>query len=291
MTDLRWIGLLGTASPWVGAARTVLPLIAALAVAWAIDRVTQRSRFRPPGFDLPGRRVTMGALLAGIFYFGTFLPVAWASRQISFDPQTVAYGELFLLHGFLVAGLGAWFVLGYSGSGEPAGRQLLRQCGLSPPQPLRELLFGLAVGPLLWLGVILAMAALAALLLGSGASGWLPEEISPMITYMAALPVAVRFALSLSAGVVEEAFFRGFLQRRLGILASSGLFVVAHVSYGQPLMLVGIALLSLSFAFLTRWRGNVLPAAVAHTLFDAVQLFWLIPSQLVPAGSPAVGIC
>jgi hypothetical protein len=60
--------------------------------------------------------------------------------------------------------------------------------------------------------------------------------------------------VSLSAGFVEEIFFRGFLQPRVGIALSTAFFVLAHVSYGQPLMLVGIALLSLIFGFLVRWR-------------------------------------
>jgi membrane protease YdiL (CAAX protease family) len=85
--------------------------------------------------------------------------------------------------------------------------------------------------------------------------------------------------------VVEEAFFRGFLQPRAGIALSTGLFVLAHAGYEQPLMLVGITLLSLLFAFLVRWRQNIWPAVVAHAVFDAVQLLIVVPTALefVPA--------
>jgi membrane protease YdiL (CAAX protease family) len=77
--------------------------------------------------------------------------------------------------------------------------------------------------------------------------------------------------------VVEESFFRGFLQPRIGIALSTAFFALAHLSYGQPFMLVGITLLSLIYAFLVRWRQNVWPAMAAHALFDGVQLLVVVP--------------
>ena len=71
-----------------------------------------------------------------------------------------------------------------------------------------------------------------------------------MVSLVAALPLSVRFAVSLSAGVVEELFFRGFLQPRIGILGSTALFACAHLGYGQPFMLFGITLLSLFYGLL-----------------------------------------
>jgi membrane protease YdiL (CAAX protease family) len=90
----------------------------------------------------------------------------------------------------------------------------------------------------------------------------------------------VRFLVSLSAGVVEESFFRGFLQPRVGILLSTACFTLAHLSYGQPFMLVGIALLSLIYGLLVKWRQNVWPAIAAHALFDGVQLLVIVPAAL-----------
>ena len=45
-------------------------------------------------------------------------------------------------------------------------------------------------------------------------------------------------------------------------------------------MLVGVAVLSLIFAGLVKWRQSILAAMVAHTVFDAVQLLVVIPSAL-----------
>ena len=98
--------------------------------------------------------------------------------------------------------------------------------------------------------------------------------------WIAGLPVALWVLASLSAGVVEETFFRGFLQPRIGLLASSLLFVLAHASYGQPFMLVGVTLLSVIFGLLVRWRQSIWAAIAAHVLFDAIQLLVVIPAAL-----------
>jgi len=92
---------------------------------------------------------------------------------------------------------------------------------------------------------------------------------------------------------VEEIFFRGFLQPRIGIALSSGFFVLAHLSYGQPFMLLGITLLSLIYAFLVRWRQTIWPAIAAHALFDGVQLLVIIPMAMrlmgtSPGAKPAL---
>jgi membrane protease YdiL (CAAX protease family) len=80
-----------------------------------------------------------------------------------------------------------------------------------------------------------------------------------------------------SAMIVEELFFRSFLQTRVGPLAATLMFTAAHGVYGQPLMLAGILVISavLSAAFVL--YGNVLPCIVAHGTFDAIQMFVLIP--------------
>ncbi len=168
-------------------------------------------------------------------------------------------------------------------------QELLSQCGLRTAHPGREIAFGLCVGPALWISVVVLMALLALFLQATGSSELLPQELPPMVGFLAGLPFLVRAALSLSAGVVEEIFFRGFLQRRVGVFFSTLLFVLAHLSYDQPMMLVGITLLSLTFAWLTLVRRNVLPAIAAHFVFDAVQLLWFVPAQLKTNPEPEVG--
>jgi membrane protease YdiL (CAAX protease family) len=167
----------------------------------------------------------------------------------------------------------------------PLGRQLMAQFGYLAPSIPREIGLGVALGIGAWVAVILALMVIAGAALALGGESVVPKSPPALIPLIAGLPVWVRFLVSLSAGVVEESFFRGFLQPRVGILASTGFFVLAHLSYGQPFMLVGIALLSLIYAFLVKWRQNVWPAMAAHALFDGVQLLVVVPAALRMLGA------
>jgi membrane protease YdiL (CAAX protease family) len=160
------------------------------------------------------------------------------------------------------------------------GRQFLAQFGLLAPNVPREIGIGLLLGVASWGAVLLAAIVVGLILVALGGEEALPKQPPALIPFLAGLPIALRLMICLSAGVVEELFFRGFLQPRIGIAFSSLLFVFAHFSYGQPLMLVGIATLSIIYALLVRWRQNVWPAIAAHALFDGVQLLVIIPMAL-----------
>jgi membrane protease YdiL (CAAX protease family) len=162
----------------------------------------------------------------------------------------------------------------------PLGRQFLAQFGLLAPNVPREIGIGLLLGVGAWGAVLIAAIVFAGLVVALGGEKALPQQPPALIPFLAGLPLVLRLMISLSAGVVEELFFRGFLQPRIGIALSSLLFVFAHFSYGQPLMLVGIATLSLIYAFLVRWRQTIWPAIAAHALFDGVQLLVIIPMAL-----------
>ncbi|MCP4201513.1 MAG: CPBP family intramembrane metalloprotease, partial [bacterium] len=156
----------------------------------------------------------------------------------------------------------------------------VRQLGLRARRILPELSVGLSAGLLGWLAVLSAALLLGLLVAAMGGEEALTREPSEQIVWLATLPVGLRLAVSLVAGVVEELFFRGFLQPRVGIAASSLLFAGAHVAYGEPFLLFGVLLLSLFYAWLTRWRGSVYAAMAAHFLFDAIQLLVVIPAVL-----------
>jgi membrane protease YdiL (CAAX protease family) len=128
--------------------------------------------------------------------------------------------------------------------------------------------------------VLLALMGVAGVLWALGGEDAVPQQPPAMVPFIAGLPIVVRILISLSAGVVEETFFRGFLQPRVGIVLSTAFFALAHLSYGQPFMLIGITLLSLIYALLVKWRQNVWPAIAAHVFFDAIQLLVIVPSVL-----------
>ena len=98
-----------------------------------------------------------------------------------------------------------------------------------------------------------------------------------MVTWIGGLALWTRVTVSLSAGFFEEAFFRGFLQPRVGVAVSTVFFAMAHLTYEQPFMLVGITILSLLFAWLVSWRQSVWAAVAAHAVFDLTQLVVVIP--------------
>ncbi|MCB1055680.1 MAG: CPBP family intramembrane metalloprotease [Acidobacteria bacterium] len=276
--------------------RLVVPAVPAVAVALLVDVGTLRRGLAPPGFFSPGRRTLMASLVATVLYAGILSPLSWLDRLPEMVEAVPTVPELFLMHALLLLSVLFWFVLGFGPREHEGGGPLtavFAQCGLRTENPGRDLRLGLAWGTVLWVLVVLAMVAVATALRGAGASSLSPEAVPESVLFMAGLPVALRVGLSVSAGFVEEVFFRGFLQPRTGIFVSSLLFILAHASYGQPLMLVGVTLLSLGFAQMVRVRGNVWPAVVAHTLFDALQLLWLIPLQVEltrQAAAPALGL-
>lgn len=171
------------------------------------------------------------------------------------------------------------------------GRQLAAQLGLTARSVPREIGIGLLLGLGAWAAVLLALFAVAIAVYAMGGDKALPKP-SLIVPWIASLPIAVRVLVSLSAGVVEETFFRGFLQPRVGIVLSTACFALAHVSYGQPFMLLGVTLLSLIFGLLVRWRQTIWPAIAAHALFDGIQLLVIIPVavKLMNAHMPGVAL-
>jgi uncharacterized protein len=79
------------------------------------------------------------------------------------------------------------------------------------------------------------------------------------------------------AMTVEEAFFRGFLQPRVGLLVSSVLFALSHFSYGLPFMIVGVFTISLIIGRTFARSHDLLPCIIAHGIFDGVQLLVILP--------------
>ena len=159
-------------------------------------------------------------------------------------------------------------------------RVFAEQLGLRTPDVPHELGLGVVVGVGSWFAVLLAAVVLALVLYLLGAEKAAPQKPPELVVWIAGLPLVIRILAALSAGVVEETFFRGFLQPRIGLWLSTAFFVLGHLAYGQPLLLVGIAVLSLIYGTLVRLRQNIWPAIAAHALFDGVQLLVVIPTTL-----------
>jgi CAAX amino terminal protease family. len=187
------------------------------------------------------------------------------AKELSHAP----FYSLFALHGILIVFLAGWWLL--------TRRPPLGEFFSIPRHGNGDaVLTGFAVGVGGWLFTI-AVALVIGLLLT--ASGLIPRnpQPSPMVGWMAALPLWKKGVIVLSAMTVEEAFFRGWLQKRIGVIASSALFALAHSGLGQPLLLVGVGVISLIIGFTFYRTKNLIPGIIAHGIFDAVQLFVVIP--------------
>lgn len=260
-----------------------LTFFAACLTAVVVDVVMARRGWLPTGFrSQPWRRGAGGALLAFVFWVGMFATLGLAEPPEL--PDQLSIPSLFQMHGLLLITLAGWWALGFAGV-RRAEADFNRQFGIRDPGPALEVAFGGLAACLAWLVAIAAMAAAVGIVAASGLNDIIPTGPPKVVLLLAAMPWLARLALAISAGVFEELFFRGFLQPRIGIALSTALFVFAHASYGQPMMLVGVTVLSLIFAWLVRFRQSIWAAAAAHAGFDAIQLLIVLPAATKLAGA------
>ncbi|MEM9291405.1 MAG: CPBP family intramembrane glutamic endopeptidase [Acidobacteriota bacterium] len=259
---------------WQVGVRWLIPIVPAIALGWWVIRQWVRHR-RPPGLEDPLRRGLAMTLLALFFYVGPLGSIALLGMPLPEPPEES--WMLFSFQFFTVVSLALVIWTAYGSSPVP-WRRLREDLGWQASRPLEEVSVGVLWGGLAWFGTLLVLAGVALTIQALWGDGILPETPPQLVTAMAAQPFAVRVGLALSAGVVEETFFRGFLQPRIGIFLSTLLFTLGHLAYGSPMLVLGVVLLSLVFAGLMHWRGNVLAAVVAHSVFDGIQLLWLLPA-------------
>lgn len=102
----------------------------------------------------------------------------------------------------------------------------------------------------------------------------LAEELARLVGPLSAGRALV---LALLSGVAEEAFFRGALQPRVGLVAASLLFGLAHWGPTPALRpwAVYAALAGLGFGALFEWTGTLVAPAAAHAATNALNLYWL----------------
>ncbi len=222
-------------------------------------------------FDTLGRRAVALVLWVVVLALVVFLPLTAASTGHGVDTESLRFPWLFLGHALLVAFLLAWWRLR---ADLPLRDFLaLRHAEVWP----KYVTIGLTGGVLAW--------AVTLVLTGLLAGAWthvreldVRAEIPPVVHWMATLPAWQKLVVVAVAMTVEEAFFRAFLQRRLGLWLSSVLFALSHFSYGQPFLVIGVFIVSLFFGWLFARTGSLVAPMVAHGWFNAVQLFVVLPA-------------
>jgi membrane protease YdiL (CAAX protease family) len=255
----------------------VISLLFIGAIYAAIVVMNERyALFKCDRFASPAAKYAAYAWLGSFMFLLAFLVVA-SSRRVPTAKELARtpFLSMFILHFILIIFLIGWWLL----TSRPHIADFLN---LRRPYG-ESVLAGFAVGVFGWMFTI-SMAVMIALILR--ATGVLPKDMqpSPMIAWMAAFPAWKKATIVFSAMTAEEAFFRGWLQKRVGLLLSTALFAMAHVGLGQPLLLIGVAIISLVIGFAFYRTKNLIPGVVAHGVFDAVQLFVIIPIAFKAGG-------
>ena len=210
-------------------------------------------------------------LWLGVFMIGLALLVTQSALTpvTSEQARDISFYSIFTMHAILVIFLAGWWLA----SGRPGIREFLN---IRHERPAEVAAIGISVGVGGWMFTIITAVLIGLLLQGMGAMDEAPQPPA-MIGWMAALPIWKKALIILSAMTVEEFFFRSFLQKRIGLIASTVLFALAHFTYGNPLMLVGVTLVSFVIGVTFYRTRNVVPGIIAHGVFDAIQLFIIVP--------------
>jgi membrane protease YdiL (CAAX protease family) len=213
--------------------------------------------------DMTGLSIVLAAL--GWFTANSLAPMAANPPDISEIPS-IGVTEL-------VVQAAVFLAIAYIAVGFPYWRDLLQateRLGIVVPDA-RTIGMGLA-------GTIGAF-------LVAGLAGYLSQQLNPdlgeslneivdTMTAQVQNPIGA-VILGASAGIGEEAVFRGALQPRFGMVLPSLLFTMLHgPQYGFNVALLGLFGVSMILALL-RKHVNTTAAMIAHALYNAVQVLAL----------------
>lgn len=249
----------------------VLPLLFIALVFGAMVWLNERyNLFSADRFRSAAARWAAYAWLGALLFLLTAL-ITRASQHTptSGELARIPFYSLFTMHAILIVFLAGWWAL----TQRPPLRAFLN---LPREHTGEALMGGFAIGLAGWIVTLMAALLIGAILTATGLA---PKNMTPppMIAWLAAQPIWRKALIVLSAMTVEEAFFRGWLQKRVGLIASTILFALAHSGFGQPLLLIGVSVVSLVIGTAFYRTKNLLPGVIAHGVFDAVQLFVIIP--------------
>ena len=132
---------------------------------------------------------------------------------------------------------------------------------------LRDLALGLAAG----VALVLASRWLTS---ASAAGRALADALGRLLGRPG---LAACLVLAATSGLAEEAFFRGALQPRVGLVAASLLFALAHFAPRRAFLPWPVFAFAAGLAFgaLFEATGNLVAPVVAHAAVNALNLRWL----------------
>ena len=141
--------------------------------------------------------------------------------------------------------------------------------------------FLIGVGTAIVTGFVVIVITLTLMISFPAFARQMQENGARIVERVPRLTPASFAAMTLLIGLYEELVFRGFLLPRLrralgswavAIVASTLVFSLLHLKDQVAAAMVLVSILSLSFSVVTIWRKSILPAVVAHALFDFAML-------------------
>jgi membrane protease YdiL (CAAX protease family) len=258
---------------WYGERLTAPLLFGIPLLAFVVYLNERHGLLRRDAFATTAHRVGAYAWL-GILLIGMSAMVMASSANPTSAEQlaNVSFWSLFTFHVVLIVFLAGWWLL----ANRPPLPEFL---SLGRGNYVQSTLLGISVGFGGWVLTITLALLIGAILMGAGV---MPETLkpSPMIPWMAGFNPFQKLLVVFMAMTVEEAFFRGWLQKRTGLLISTVIFAIAHAGYGQPFMLIGVTIISLVIGITYYRTKDLWPCVVAHGVFDAIQIFVIVPTAL-----------
>ena len=213
--------------------------------------------------DMSGLCVVLGLL--GVFIANSLAPMAGAPPDAELIPsvgllELLVQAVFFLAIAYIAVGLPYWRDL----------RAATERLGIVAPD-VRTI--GIAVVATFAAFFVAALVGLVQQQIDPELSESLNEIVDQM-TGQVQNPIGA-LVLGASAGIGEEAIFRGALQPRFGILIPSLLFAMLHgPQYGFNIALLGLLGVSIILG-LERKYVNTTAAMITHALFNAVQVLAL----------------
>lgn len=141
---------------------------------------------------------------------------------------------------------------------DPDLKKLMEKLTLLKSSVLESLLYG--AGALLLMLLVYLIGLILLRFIGF-------DDSAVVSSFIQSMPLEVLIIAVFIAPITEELFFRRLMLDKFGLLLSSLLFTLFHISYGSIVELAGALTLAVILGLLAERKG-VAPCIVAHMLYN-----------------------
>lgn len=98
------------------------------------------------------------------------------------------------------------------------------------------------------------------------------NDQSAVVDIVQQLPLYILIMAVLFAPISEEIFFRAFLVSKIGVLGSSVVFALLHISYGSVIELIGAFSIGLILALIYKHSKSIVPPIAIHMGYNLIAI-------------------